>query len=112
MKRATLAEEARDAGMDLRPTAPAPCLPFRFEKLERCDFKSKQAKFSIVIEGFGSVDGELFIPPDRPAFVQAASVRCKFTGQWCRTVRFEDDFREELLEAVLARLGAEKAEPA
>jgi hypothetical protein len=51
----------------------------------------------------GSSIFDLFTPEGREPFVQARSVRDKFTGQWRRTIALDRAFAARILDALRAR---------
>lgn len=90
---------ARDADDEtLRVTA---SVPFRIVALQRVAYGSKVADFSIETP-IGVVEADLFTPQGREPFVQARSVRDKFTGQWRRTIALDCAFAARVLDAVRA----------
>jgi hypothetical protein len=96
---------ARDADTEmLRAAAP---VPFRITALHRVAYGSKIAEFSIETP-LGVIEADLFIPEGREPFVQARSVRDKFTGQWRRTVALDRTFAARVLDALRARATATK----
>lgn len=80
----------------LRGTAPA---PFRIVAFRRVAYGSKSAEFSIETP-LGTIEADLFTPSGRDPFVQARSVRDKFTGQWRRTVALDRTFAARVLNAL------------
>ncbi len=85
----------------------APSRPYSIKTLAPCDYGTKRATGTIVIDGIGEVDIELFRLEDGRAFVAGLSVRDKYGGRWTRTVRFDDTLADDLLAAVSARLDAD-----
>jgi hypothetical protein len=88
---------ARDADTEtLRAAAP---VPFRITALQRVKYGSKTAEFSVETP-VGVFEADLFTPQGREPFVQARSVRDKFSGQWRRTVAFDRNFAARILDAL------------
>ncbi len=67
--------------------------------MRRVSYGSKAAEISIETP-LGVVECDLFAPTDRGPFVQARSVRDKFTGQWRRTVALDRSFAARVLAAL------------
>lgn len=89
-------------GADLHTGYAAPALPFRILDFRRCAFGSKVAEFRIEIEGLGLINAELFIPQGRRPFACGASIRSKYNGAYQRTIRFEDEFADDVCSAAMA----------
>lgn len=77
----------------------ADAIAFRIVAFNRVRYGSKTAEFSIETP-FGIVEADLFEPQGRDPFVQARSVRDKFTGQWRRTVALDRTFAARVLAAL------------
>ena len=97
MKNAPLELAARDT--DEQALRAAEPVPFRIIAFQRVAFGSKVGEFSIQTP-IGVVDCDLFTPEGREPFVQARSVRDKFTGQWRRTVALDRGFAARVLAAL------------
>lgn len=106
MENAPQCVATRDADREtLRVAGP---IPFRIVALRRVAFGSKVAEFALETP-IGVVDCDLFTPEGREPFVQARSVRDKFTGQWRRTIALDRAFAARVLDALRAR-GSEAKE--
>jgi hypothetical protein len=106
MKNAPLELAARDADkLALRAAVP---VPFRIIAFQSVAFGSKVGEFSIETP-VGVVDCDLFSPEGREEFVQARSVRDKFTGQRRRTIALDRAFAARVLDALRAK-GSESKE--
>ncbi len=88
-------------------TSPRP-FSLRLTKFERVGpFNSKIAIGTFELECVGTFNFAVFAQEGKPISVGAAGVRSKYTGRYERTFMLFDDFRSELLAAVLARLKAD-----
>ncbi len=74
-------------------------VPFRIVAFQRVAFGSKVGELSIETP-IGIVDGDLFTPEGCEPFVQARSVRDKFTGRWRRTIALDSAFAACVLDAL------------
>jgi len=99
-------------GIVSKPCESAPSRPYTIKTLVACDYGTKRATGTIIIDGIGEVDIELFRLDDGRSFVEGLSVRNKYGGRWTRTVRFDDIPAADLLAAVSARLDADGNEGA
>lgn len=81
--------------------------PFRIVALRRVSYGSKTAEFSLETP-IGVVEADLFTPEGREAFVQARSVRCKYSGDWKRTVALDRAFATRVLDALRAQVSTAK----
>lgn len=109
MRNEPLGQAARDSSTeDLRGAAP---YAFRIISFQRVAYGSKVGEFSIETL-VGVIECDVFEPPGREPFVQARSVRDKFTGQWRRTVALDRDFAARVLDALRARSAETKRERA
>ena len=88
----------------------APPIPFRITALSRVSYGSKCAELCVETP-IGVVELDVFRPEGREAFVQARSVRDKFTGQWRRTIALDRAFAERVLDALRERNAAAKQKP-
>ncbi len=77
-------------------------VPFTIAAVRRVAFGAKAAEFAI-ITSLGVIYADLFMPEGRAPFVQARSVRDKFTGQWRRTVALDRTFAARVLDALRER---------
>lgn len=86
-------------------TSPSPF--FRLTKFERVGpFNSKIAIGTFELECVGTFNFAVFAQEGKPISVGAAGVRSKYTGRYEQTFALFEDFRGELLAAVLARIEA------
>lgn len=89
----------------LRSGEPA---PFRVIAFRPVAYGSKVAEFSIETP-IGVIEADLFAPEGREAFVQARSVRDKYTGQWRRTIALDRAFAARVLDALQTQATPAKA---
>jgi hypothetical protein len=108
MKKPAATSAAGDADDGTVSTATPFPLPYRIATLKLVSFGSKAVEARVEIDGFGSIEVDVFRPEGRPAFAVPASVRDKFSGAWRRTFRLADDFAAELLRAIEAQLAGEQ----
>jgi hypothetical protein len=97
-------ETAPDANVkSVQRDEPTTCIPFKISGLQRVSYGTKSATFIVAFDGV-QVDADLFEPAGRDAFVQPASVRDKFSGQWVRRTRFSRPLAQQITAAVLKEL--------
>jgi hypothetical protein len=75
---------------------------FTIRNLQRCSYGSKRATFDVeFFDGMLVLSGELFDPPECNKFVQPASIRNRYTGNYERTARWCGELSLAILAAVL-----------
>jgi len=104
MKRAAVREHGGCAKDENSESQSVP--PFTLVNIERVDYKSKRALFTVMVPGVGKLDCDYFEPPGREPFINSRSVRSAFDGAWRRTVVFDELFLAAILAAVLEALEA------
>ncbi len=83
-------------------------LPFRIVRFEACAYGAKRATFTIVIDGLGAVDCDLFVPANgRPPFAIGRSVKSRFTGAYERVIHLEQPFADVLVAEAIKLLASE-----
>lgn len=97
---APLTKAMRDA--EQQKLRVAASIPFHIIAFQGVAYGSKTAEFSIETP-IGVVEADLFAPEGRDPFVQARSVRDKFTGRWRRTVALDRTFAARVLEVLRAQ---------
>lgn len=96
---------ARDA--DEQALRAGASVPFNILGIRRVAYGSKVAEFSVETP-IGVVEADLFAPENRKPFIQARSVRDKFSGQWRRTIALDHAFAARVLDALRAQASTAK----